>query len=109
METRILDALAFTLTVPTPKSFLRRFLKAAAVGGTADPRLEFLAAYLCELTLPEYGALNFLASQIAASSVLLAQYILGRYAPCMEIGCRSLPLGKHGCCNCIAAGFGSDS
>lgn len=62
---QILGALSFELTVPTAKTFLRRFLKAALPGDMpADARLECLSSYLTELMLPEYRALQFLPSQV---------------------------------------------
>lgn len=62
---QILGALSFELTVPTAKTFLRRFLKAALPGDMpADARLECLSSYLTELMLPEYSALHFLPSQV---------------------------------------------
>ena len=62
---QILGVLAFELTVPTVKTFLRRFLKAALPGAMpADARLECLSSYLAELMLPEYRALQFLPSQV---------------------------------------------
>ena len=62
---QVLGALSFELTVPTAKTFLRRFLKAALPGDLpADTRLECLSSYLAELMLPEYGALQFLPSQV---------------------------------------------
>ena len=64
---QILGALSFELTVPTAKTFLRRFLKAACSGDVvADSRLECLSSYLTELMLPEYRALQFLPSQVPA-------------------------------------------
>ncbi len=65
MEEQVLDALAFGLTVPTAKTFLRRYIKAAIfeVPGT-DGRFEQLAAYLTELMLVEYAALQFLPSEV---------------------------------------------
>lgn len=65
MLLQILGALSFELTVPTAKTFLRRFLKAACSGDVvADSRLECLSSYLTELMLPEYRALQFLPSQV---------------------------------------------
>lgn len=62
---QVLGALSFELTVPTAKTFLRRFLKAALPGDMpADARLEYLSSYLAELMLPEYRALQFLPSQV---------------------------------------------
>ncbi|KAL0039838.1 hypothetical protein WJX77_009647 [Trebouxia sp. C0004] len=81
MEQQVLGALSFELTVPTAKTFLRRFLKAALPGDMpADARLECLSSYLAELMLPEYRALQFLPSQVAASAVFLANFTLGRSA-----------------------------
>lgn len=65
MRPQVLGALSFELTVPTAKTFLRRFLKAACSGDpAADSRLECLSSYLTELMLPEYRALQFLPSQV---------------------------------------------
>ncbi|KAK9814321.1 hypothetical protein WJX72_004031 [[Myrmecia] bisecta] len=83
MEHEILGLLQFELTVPNAKVFSRRFIKAAAAdesAAAADGRLECLVSYLTELTLPEYAALGFLPSQIAASATLLANFTLGRPA-----------------------------
>ena len=66
---QVLGALSFELTVPTAKTFLRRFLKAALPGDMpADTRLECLSSYLAELMLPEYGTLQFLPSQVGQKS-----------------------------------------
>jgi hypothetical protein len=43
-----------------------------------DVTFEYLCSYLAELTLLEYGMLNFMPSQIAASCVLLALHMLGK-------------------------------
>ncbi|WOG82282.1 hypothetical protein DCAR_0101445 [Daucus carota subsp. sativus] len=77
MESQVLNILGFQLAVPTTKTFLRRFLQAAQSNYQA-PRvqLEFLANYLAELTLPEYGFLWFLPSLIAAAAVFLARWML---------------------------------
>ncbi|KAL3133871.1 Cyclin-A1-2 [Trebouxia sp. C0010 RCD-2024] len=112
MEQQILGALSFELTVPTAKTFLRRFLKAAMPSDApADARLEFLSSYLAELMLPEYRALQFRPSQIAASAVMLANLTLGRpawtptlqhytgYSPCDIMACcklmHKLHAGQH--------------
>ena len=78
MEEHLLGVLRFELTVPTPKTFLRRFTQAAMSSGQVDARLEHLASYATELSLLEYGALQFLPSTIAAAAVLIAQYVLGK-------------------------------
>ncbi|KAE9467761.1 hypothetical protein C3L33_00300, partial [Rhododendron williamsianum] len=52
MESQVLNYLAFQLSSPTAKSFLRRFLRAAQASyKTPSLELEFLANYLAELTL----------------------------------------------------------
>ena len=48
---------------------------------------EYLAAYITELALPEYSALQWLPSVIAAAAVVLARYICAINIPIM----RSLP------------------
>lgn len=68
MERTVLDALEFELTQPTIKTFLRRALRAAET----DAKVEFLANYLCELSLLEYDMLAFAPSVVAAASVSLA-------------------------------------
>ena len=74
MERNILETLKFELTVPTSKTFLRRFLTAA----NAETRVEYLASYLSELTLLDYHFLEFEPSEIAASAVLLSLLTLNK-------------------------------
>ncbi|XP_024985204.1 cyclin-A2-1-like [Cynara cardunculus var. scolymus] len=77
MERQVLDILSFHLSVPTVKKFLRRFILAAQSSYKVPViELEFLANYLAELTLTEYGFLKFLPSLIAASAVFLAKWTL---------------------------------
>jgi len=68
METDVLSALEFSLTVATIKNFLRRFLKAAFAKDTTH----MLANFLCELSLHEYTFMKFLPSVVAAAAVYLA-------------------------------------
>ncbi|KAL8115981.1 hypothetical protein AgCh_022467 [Apium graveolens] len=77
MEKQVLNFVEFQLSGPTIKKFLRRFIQASQSCYEA-PRveLECLANYLAELTLPEYGFLEFLPSLIAASAVFLARWML---------------------------------
>lgn len=77
MEEHVLELLDFELTQPTAKTFVRRFVQAAAAGCLPDRRLEHLCSYFVELSLCEYGSLQFLPSQIAAAAVVLAQHCLG--------------------------------
>ncbi|KAL8256151.1 hypothetical protein R6Q59_031218 [Mikania micrantha] len=77
MEHQVLDVLGFYLSVPTINKFLRRFILAAQSSYKAPVvELEYLAKYLAELTLIEYGFLKFLPSLIAASAVFLAKWTL---------------------------------
>ncbi|CAN7089735.1 unnamed protein product [Brassica rapa subsp. narinosa] len=80
METQVLNFLHFRLSVPTTKTFLRRFIQAAQASDQV-PHIEMesmksLANYLAELTLVEYSFLRFLPSLIAASAVFLARWTL---------------------------------
>lgn len=67
-EKEALGDLRFSLSAPTSKTFLRRFVKAALADGCgsadADAKLPPLAAYVCELALLEYDAVAFLPSQV---------------------------------------------
>ncbi|CAA7403095.1 unnamed protein product [Spirodela intermedia] len=82
MESRVLNHLNFRLSVPTVKTFLRRFLRAAQASYEAPSlALEFLANYLAELTLVEYSFLRFLPSLIAAAAVFLARWTLDESTP----------------------------
>ncbi|KAG2608468.1 cyclin-A2-1-like [Panicum virgatum] len=77
MEGQVVNDLGFHLSVPTTKTFLRRFLRAAqASRKTPSISLGFLANYLAELTLVDYGFLKFLPSVVAASAVFLARWTL---------------------------------
>ncbi|XP_024930290.2 cyclin-A2-1 isoform X1 [Ziziphus jujuba] len=79
MESGVLNFLHFQLSVPTTKTFLRRFIQAAQAFYKAPcVELEFLANYLAELTLVEYSFLRFLPSLIAASAVFLARWTLSQ-------------------------------
>ena len=83
-EAEALGDLRFSLSAPTAKTFLRRFVKAALGDGVgspeADAKLPPLAAYVCELALLEYDAVAFLPSQVAAASVVVARHVLGSEA-----------------------------
>ncbi|OQU77685.1 hypothetical protein SORBI_3009G087100 [Sorghum bicolor] len=77
MEASVLNDLKFEMTVPTAKCFLRRFVHAAQVLDKGSSlHLEFLANYICELSLLDYSLLCYLPSLVAASAVFLAKYIL---------------------------------
>ncbi|KAL0230456.1 hypothetical protein PCE1_004016 [Barthelona sp. PCE] len=72
MERLVLNTLEFTLHVPTAKSFIRRFCRAAHGSST----MFLLAYYLLELTLLSNELLAFPPSKRAASCVFLAKYNL---------------------------------
>lgn len=77
MESQVLNSFGFHLALPTTKSFLRRFIRAAqAVYKSSCLELECLVNYLAELTLLNYGFLKYLPSLIAASAVFLARWTL---------------------------------
>ncbi|XP_055828962.1 cyclin-A2-1 isoform X2 [Solanum dulcamara] len=89
MESLILNFLGFRLSTPTAKTFLRRFVRSAQASyKNPNLELEFLANYLAELTLLEYGFLKFTPSAIAASSVFLARWTLDQsihpWSPTLE-------------------------
>lgn len=77
-EREMLKVLEFDLTQATTKTFLRRFIKAASGEIPLDVVFEFLCSYLAELTLMDYSMLSYLPSEIAASCVMLALYLLGK-------------------------------
>ncbi|WOK99243.1 cyclin-A2-1-like [Canna indica] len=77
MESQVLGSLGFQLSVPTTKTFLRRFLYAAhALDKVPSLALGYMANYLAELTLVEYSFIKFLPSVIAASAVFLARWTM---------------------------------
>ncbi|PON57964.1 Cyclin [Parasponia andersonii] len=79
MESEVLNFLHFQLSVPTTKTFLRRFIQAAQSSYEVPcVELEFMANYLAELTLVDYSFLKFLPSLIAASAVFLARWTLSQ-------------------------------
>ncbi|CAL9215134.1 unnamed protein product [Arabidopsis halleri] len=77
MENQVLKHFSFQIYTPTPKTFLRRFLRAAHASHLSPSlEVEFLASYLTELTLIDYHFLKFLPSVVAASAVFLAKWTL---------------------------------
>ncbi|KAL0556328.1 hypothetical protein IC582_004841 [Cucumis melo] len=83
MESSVLNYLKFEMTAPTPKCFLRRFVRAAQ-GATDESstyevpsmQLECLSNFLAELSLLEYSMLCYAPSLVAASAIFLAKFIL---------------------------------
>ncbi|GAB4852284.1 cyclin [Ancistrocladus abbreviatus] len=77
MEADILKCINFELGNPTVKSFLRRFTRVAQdTLKKPSLQLEFLANYLAELSLLDYGCIKFLPSLVAASIVFLANFTI---------------------------------
>ncbi|KAH1215207.1 Cyclin-A1-1 [Glycine max] len=78
MESAVLNYLKFEMTAPTVKCFLRRFVRAAAHDVQEIPslQLECLTNFIAELSLLEYSMLCYPPSQIAASAIFLARFIL---------------------------------
>ena len=77
MEEKILKTLNSIVTVPTPQTFLVRYLKAAK----ADKLMAQLASFLLDGTLLSLKKLTckFLPSQMAAAAILLARRQVGRH------------------------------
>ncbi|GLJ14229.1 hypothetical protein SUGI_0228530 [Cryptomeria japonica] len=73
MERNILTFLHFEMTMPTIKTFLRRFVRASHLADKGPSlEMEFLSNYLAELTLLECSFLKYLPSLIAAAAVYLS-------------------------------------
>lgn len=82
VETRILNALGFQLTVPSPLTFVRRLTKVCRVLLCSEHRIhEDLACYLIHLSLLRVEMLAFRPSIIASAAVKLAARICGRLLP----------------------------
>mmetsp|Transcript_22766 Transcript_22766/g.56420 ORF Transcript_22766/g.56420 Transcript_22766/m.56420 type:complete len:469 (+) Transcript_22766:274-1680(+) len=77
MEEKILKTLQYNVTVPTPHTFLIRFLKAAK----ADKLMAQLACFLLDGTLLSLEKLTCIwrPSQLAAAAILLARRQVGRH------------------------------
>ena len=76
METIILTVLNYKVTIASSHAFLVRFLKA----GHADKRMVQFACYILDGTLQNYHILEYLPSQLAAASVLIARRCIGRHS-----------------------------
>lgn len=77
MEENILKTLHYNVTVPTPHTFLVRFLKAAK----ADKLMAQLACFLLDGTLLSLEKLTcrWRPSQLAAAAILIARRQVGRH------------------------------
>lgn len=74
METEILKALQYNISVPSAHVFLVRYLKA----GHADKKIVQLSCYILDSTLLTYSLLHYLPSQLAAAAVFIARRAVGR-------------------------------
>jgi cyclin B len=74
MEERILKTLKYSITIPSAKAFLVRFLKAAH----ADECIMQLSCFILECTLQSYNLLHYLPSQLAAAAVFIVRCTVGR-------------------------------
>lgn len=77
MEADVLKTLRFEMGNPTVKTFLRKFNRICQKDDeTSNLQLEFLAYYLAELSLLDYGCIKFLPSMVAASVMFLSRFTL---------------------------------
>ncbi|KAK2974060.1 hypothetical protein RJ640_015392, partial [Escallonia rubra] len=74
MEKRILGALEWNLTVPTPYVFLVRFIKASFF----EPKMENMVYFLAELGMMNYVSVLYCPSMVAASAVYAARCTLNK-------------------------------
>jgi len=74
MESKILVALRYKITVVTPRVFLVRFLKAAH----ADNIVVHLASYILERSLQEESFITYAPSTLAAAAVSIARRVANR-------------------------------
>ncbi|GJP37797.1 hypothetical protein CLOM_g22206 [Closterium sp. NIES-68] len=108
MESRVLNHLAFDLSKPTTKTFLRRYIRVAQTS-LKDPslKLEFLGNFFSELALTDYTCLRFKPSCLAASAVLLAKLTLfpalPPWTPALEACSGYAPADLRECVACLHA------
>ena len=74
MESKILVALRYKITIVTPRVFLVRFLKAAH----ADNIVVHLASYILERSLQEESFITYAPSILAAAAVSIARRVANR-------------------------------
>eukprot|EP00978_Attheya_sp_CCMP212_P023276 scaffold70918_cov41-Attheya_sp.AAC.1 len=73
-ETHVLQVLGYKITVPSAHSFLVRYLKA----GHANRKMIQLSRYILDGTLQSYKLMEYLPSELAAASVMIARSCIGR-------------------------------
>ncbi|GER36269.1 cyclin A-like protein [Striga asiatica] len=77
MEADVLKSLRFEMGNPTVKTFLRRFIRISQEDYRGSSlKMEFLASYLAELSLLDYGCVKFVPSLVAASVMFLTRFML---------------------------------
>lgn len=69
METRILKALNYQISLPTVWHFLLRFLNAAH----ADKKMVYMSQYILELSLLNIHFIDYLPSELAAAAIMIAR------------------------------------
>jgi len=74
MEQMMLEKLRFSLSLPTPWSFMSRFCKSA--GKQGDKPFFHLVSYVAELSQIEYSMLKYPPSMLVASSIAIANMVL---------------------------------
>lgn len=72
MESKILSALDFNITINSSYLFLERYVKLL----NPTKKCYFVSRYLLELALVEYGMLKYNSRMIAASAIYLASKIM---------------------------------
>ncbi|KAL0326142.1 UNVERIFIED_CONTAM: Cyclin-A1-1 [Sesamum radiatum] len=97
MESAVLNYLKFEMTAPTPKCFLRRFVRAAqGVNEATLLQLECMANYVAELSLLEYNKSSHNKNLI----LLMQNSTLQHYTLYQSYDLRDCVLALHGlCCN----------
>ncbi|XP_078176488.1 cyclin-A3-1-like [Carex rostrata] len=105
MESDVLKILKFEMGGPTIYTFLQRFIKAGQkYGKKKSPVRKFLAYYLAELSLMDYGCIKFLPSVVAASAVYLARFtVVSSIHPWNEELWRSTGYKAHELKDCVHA------
>ncbi|XWS62972.1 hypothetical protein CRYUN_Cryun06bG0056500 [Craigia yunnanensis] len=77
MEKDILKLLDFEVGTPTTRIFLRILMRATREKCKyQELQLEFLSCYLAELSLLDYGCVQFLPSIVASAAIFLSRFII---------------------------------
>lgn len=104
MEHLILRVLSFDLTVPTPLAFLTDF----CTSNNLSEKIQYLAMYLCELSMLEADPyLVFLPSHLAAAAIALARHTLNEEVWPEELALSTGYSFKElkGCLSCLTKTF----